>query len=80
MPCALQSRVFSSESLVAGLDLVKNMSSQPNLEAMDEDEILKTLEALEAGQFSFGYWPIVFPTWISIWELIYTPIIPTHPM
>lgn len=53
MPCPLQSRVFSTETLVDGLDLVKDMSSQPNLDAMNEADIERELQRLEAGWFSF---------------------------
>lgn len=48
MPCPLQSRVFSTETLVDGLDLVKDMSSQPNLDAMNEADIERELQRLEA--------------------------------
>ena len=53
MPCQLQSRVFSTETLAAGLDLVKDMSSHLDLDAMDEAEIEMELERLEAGWCRF---------------------------
>lgn len=50
MPRQLVSRVFSTETLAAGLQLVKTEAGMSDLSDLNPEELEAELRALEAGQ------------------------------
>lgn len=49
MPRAFESRVFSSETLIAGMSLVQNGAGMDSLEGMDDESMELELKRLEDG-------------------------------
>ena len=52
MPRQLLSRVYSTETLAAGLQLVKTEAGMSDLSDLKPEELEAELRALEAGQLS----------------------------